>query len=254
MRINADRLQLSPSDVTAYLACEHLTQLELKVARGEIVKPRVEDAQAELIRRKGEEHERAYLAKLLSDGRDIVTIEIAGPDGEWDWERAARETEEAMRAGPRVVYQAAFLDGEWRGLADFVIRGADGSYEAYDTKLARHGKPAHVLQLCFYSEQIGRLQGRLPERMHIALGSGETQRYRTLDFLAYYRRVRERFLDAVHDRRPTEPYPVEHCSICEFREFCEAWWDEHDHLTRLANVRRDQVVRLHAAGMTTLPE
>ncbi|MEK6275829.1 MAG: TM0106 family RecB-like putative nuclease [Actinomycetota bacterium] len=238
--------------MTAYLECEHLTQLELKVARGELVKPHVEDAQAALIRRKGDEHERAYLAQLLADGRDVVTIEIAGDDGEWDWERAARETSDAIHAGREVVYQAAFLDGEWRGLADFVIRGPDGSYEAYDTKLARHGKPAHVLQLCFYSEQIGRVQGRLPERMHIALGSGETESYRVLDFLAYYRRVRGRFLDAVHNPRLTEPWPVAHCSMCDFLPLCEAWWDEHDHLTRVANIRRGQIVRLGEAGITTL--
>ncbi len=254
MKAENGALSFSPSDVTAYLACEHLTQLELKVARGDIVKPHVADAQAELIRRKGEEHERAYLAQLLADGRDVVTIEVAGDDGEWDLERAARETEEAMQAGREVVYQAAFLDGEWRGLADFVIRGADGSYEAYDTKLARHGKPANVLQLCFYSEQIGRIQGRLPERMHIALGSGATESYRVLDFLAYYRRVRERFLDAVHHPRPTEPWPVAHCKICDFRALCEAWWDEHDHLTRVANIRREQIVRLGEAGITTLAE
>src|SRR6266545_2197199 len=254
MRSSDGLLSFSPSDVTAYLECEHLTQLELKVARGEIVKPHAEDAQAALIRRKGDEHEAAYLSRLLADGRDVVTIQIAGPDGEWDWERAARETADAIQAGREVVYQAAFLDGEWRGLADFVIRGADGSYEAYDTKLARHGKPAHVLQLCFYSEQIGRIQGRLPERMHIALGSGETESYRVLDFLAYYRRVRERFLDAVHHPRLTEPWPVDHCGICYFRELCEAWWDEHDHLTRVANIRRDQIVRLGEAGITTLAE
>jgi predicted RecB family nuclease len=246
------RQSFSPSDMTAYLACEHLTQLELKVARGEIVKPHVEDAQAELIRRKGDEHEAAYLAQLVADGCDVATIEIAGPDGEWDWERAARETVDAIQTGHEVVYQAAFLAGEWRGLADFVIRGADGSYEAHDTKLARHGKPAHVLQLCFYSEQIGRIQGRLPERMHIALGSGQTECYRVLDFLAYYRRVRGRFLDAVHNPRLTEPWPVAHCSMCDFLPLCEAWWDEHDHLTRVANIRRDQIVRLGEVGITTL--
>src|SRR5438132_14386715 len=119
MEARGNQLLYSPSDLTAYLACEHLTQLELAASGGEIVKPEVEDAQAELIRRKGEEHERAYLAQLLADGRDVVTIELAGPDGEWEWLRAARETADAMRGGREIVYQAAFLDGEWRGLADF---------------------------------------------------------------------------------------------------------------------------------------
>src|SRR5437588_5534091 len=243
-------LIFSPSDLTAYLECEHLARLELEVARGELVKPLVEDPQAELIRRKGEQHEQAYLEQLIAEGRDVVSIDIA----DWDWERTARETADAMRAGREVIYQAAFVDGEWRGLADFVVRQLDGSYEAFDTKLARHGKPAHVLQLCFYSEQIGRVTGRMPQCMHIKLGSGESETYRVNDFLAYYRRVRERFLAFVHDTPYTEPYPVPHCQICEFRELCEKWWDEHDHLTRVANMRRDQIARLGDAGITTLAE
>ena len=35
-------------------------------------------------------------------------------------------------------------------------------YEALDTKLARHAKPAYILQLCFYNEQLARIQGREP--------------------------------------------------------------------------------------------
>ena len=59
MHLHADRLQLSPSDVTAFLACEHLTTLSLAHARGEIERPEVEDEQRDLIFRKGLEHERA---------------------------------------------------------------------------------------------------------------------------------------------------------------------------------------------------
>ena len=61
MRLDADRLYLSPSDVTAYLACEHLTSLSLRAARSEFEKPTVEDDQRDLVFRKGLEHERAYL-------------------------------------------------------------------------------------------------------------------------------------------------------------------------------------------------
>jgi len=248
---NGDLL-LSPSDLTAYLACEHLTQLELRVARGRFERPHPDDPQGDLIRRLGEEHEARYLLRLRDEGRDVVEIQLAETD--WDWERAARETEEALRSSADVVYQACFVDGGWRGLADFVVRQPDGSYEVVDTKLARHGKPAHVLQLCFYSEQVGRITGRMPERLHIELGSGVHESYRTHDFLAYYRRVRDRFLDAVRHPRETEPYPCDHCGICDFRELCEAWWDERDHLVRVAGIRRDQITRLAGAGITTLAE
>jgi len=54
-------------------------------------------------------------------------------------------------------------------------------YEVVDTKLARSAKPAHVLQLCFYSEQLGRIQGRLPEFFHVELGTGVRETFRTAD-------------------------------------------------------------------------
>jgi len=42
---------------------------------------------------------------------------------------------------------------DWRGFADFVERQPDGRYEVVDTKLARHSKPAYVLQPCFYFDR-----------------------------------------------------------------------------------------------------
>src|SRR2546426_4198135 len=98
-----------------------------------------------------------------------------------------------MFAGADVVYQACFVDGAWRGFADFVERQPDGSYEVVDTKLARHSKPTYVLQLCFYSEQVGRIQGTAPEHMHVVLGTRERETLRVADFQSYYHRVRGRF-------------------------------------------------------------
>jgi hypothetical protein len=59
--------------------------------------------QAELVFRKGLEHEDAYLRRLEAEGKTVRTIEIE-PDH--DWERAARETIEAslrlpVRSGQR---------------------------------------------------------------------------------------------------------------------------------------------------------
>src|SRR5204863_2121381 len=167
---------------------------------------------------------------------------------------AVEATADAIRSGVDVVYQACFVHDGWRGFSDFLVRQADGTYEAVETKLARHAKPYHVLQLCFYTEQVARLQRIEPKRMHIALGSGESESFRVADFSAYYRRVRRRFLEAVAAEAATDPYPVEHCGLCAFRPLCEKHWDAVDHLVRVAGIRRDQITRLAPVGITTLAE
>jgi uncharacterized protein len=243
------QLTFSPSDLTAFLACFHLTSLDMAVARGTLPRPDADDPQAELIRSKGEEHERAYLAELGTRGLRIVEVELGD---ELDWDRAAADTAEALAGLAEVVYQGVFVHEGWRGIADFLERQPDGSYEAADTKLARTSKPAHILQLCFYTEQLARVTGREPAFMHVLLGSGLRDSYRPGDFMAYYRRVRQRFLEFVAHPPATYPLPVSHCSICDFFERCKAQWERDDHLTLVARLRRDQVPRFEEAGIATL--
>jgi uncharacterized protein len=149
------RLWLSPSDLNDYVECAHLTTLALEVARGTRRRPHVPTDHGDLLRRKGEEHEAAYLRALRAQGRRVV--DVIGAD-RWDFEGSARATIEAMRAGAEIIYQATFVQGDWRGRADFLERveqptalGAWGN-EALDAKLARAEKPTYVLQLSFYSE------------------------------------------------------------------------------------------------------
>ena len=257
MQATNGRLVLSPSDLNDHVECAHLTTLSREVALGTRRRPHVPEDHADLLRRKGDEHEAAYLAALRAAGRQVVNV--VGAD-RWDFETSARATEDAMRAGAEVIYQATFVVGDWRGRADFLERvdrptalGAWG-YEALDTKLARAEKPTYVLQLCFYTEAIASIQGVTPEAMHVLLGIGERRTLRHADFAAYYRRVRDGFLAAVGRRDATEPYPVEHCALCEFREVCKERWDQEDHLALVAGIRREQVTRLRAAGIGTLTQ
>jgi uncharacterized protein len=250
VKLHEDRILLSPSDVTAYLGCEHATTLSLEVARGELEKPEPGE-QAELLFRKGREHEAAYLDRLRAEGKSIREISLE-PD--LDWERAARETAEALAEGVDVVYQGVLGHGDWRGVADFLERQPDGSYEAVDTKLARSSKPSHVLQLCFYSAELARIQGSEPGQIHVLLGSGERESLRPQDFAAYARRVRARLEAFVAAGQATTPYPCDHCGVCNFLPLCEAWWDEVDHLSRVAGVWGRHIERLESAGITTLAE
>jgi predicted RecB family nuclease len=100
-----------------------------------------------------------------------------------------------MRAGVGAIAQAPLLDGRWHGRADVLLRIdrpselGGWSYEVVDTKLARETRAGSVLQLCLYSDLVGRIQGRLPEHMFIVSPGQyeDPQRFRTADFLAYYR-------------------------------------------------------------------
>jgi uncharacterized protein len=249
------RLILSPSDLSGFLACRHLTRLDLSVARGEQKRPVFDDKHREILGRKGIEHELAYLARLERDGRRILHLPTYHKkEGGFDSESARRLTEEAIRAGEHdYLYQAYLADGDWQGFADFLERREDGSYEPVDAKLARAAKPEHVLQLCFYAEQIERIQGRLPEHVHAELGSGERESFRTAEYMAYYRRVRSRFLEALRDST-TETYPwkCERCGICPWHRKCYEKLMADDNLTLVAGLGRTYVPRLEAVGLPTL--
>ena len=254
MRLVDGTLRLSPTDLGNHLACAHLTQLELRVQRGELERPHVDDAYGEIIMAKGNEHEAAYLARLEERGLRVARMLTYDDEG-FDAEQARRATEEAIRAGEAdVIYQAYLSDGVWRGFADFLERQPDGTYEPVDTKLARSAKPLHLLQLCFYAEQLERIQGRLPEHIHVELGTGEREMFRTAEFIAFFRRSRERFLQALggNGAAPTYPWPCNHCGICDFRYLCRQQLVDDDHLVLVAGLGRLYAERLQGAGIPTL--
>src|SRR4051812_45520384 len=96
------RSMFSPSDLTEWLACTHAAALNLRVKRGGLPRPEEVDANAALIHKKGLEHEARYLQTLREAGRTIIAVEF---DTDHDWERATRETADAIRSGVDVVYQ-----------------------------------------------------------------------------------------------------------------------------------------------------
>src|ERR1035441_1939236 len=197
-----EQLIFSATDLINHLERPHLTQLDIEVALGRIDLTETRSDTTELVARKGDEHEQAYLAQLRSEGREIV--EIAGEPGLEGTRAAAQQTIEAMRAGAEVIYQGVLFDGvRWRGHSDFLRRverpSALGpfSYEVADTKLARRVKPYFLLQLCFYSELVEAIQGVAPEWMRVVLGTRDTQSFRVAEFAAYYRSVKHGFESVV---------------------------------------------------------
>lgn len=253
------------SDLNDYLECKRLTENESLSALGRIARPAGgTDEQAELLRRKGDEHERRYLQRLRGESAAIVEFGRA-ESGIEAYREAEQRTLEAMRSGAHIIYQATFFDGEFLGHADFLRRVevpsdlGPWSYEVIDTKLALHPKAYFLVQICNYSEHVARLQGCMPERGHIVLGNGEERSFRLHDYMAYYRRLKSRFLAFVSDpalaaENEAREYPLEckHCDLCGWNAACERKRIDDDHLSLVAWMRRDQIQKFEAAGIRTV--
>ncbi len=252
----------SATDLVAYLECEHLTALDFQALgdAGMRAGKSAPDESAELIARKGNEHERAYLLRLQAQGR--VVVDIAAGGGSID-DKTAR-TLQAMHQGAEVIYQATLRDGSLIGHADF-LRRVDGEasalgawrYEVADTKLARSAKGKFLVQLAFYSALLAKAQGAEPRLMHVVLGDHTERAFRCADYMHYYRSLLARFMARVQalasgTEARTYPLPAAHCDLCHWRERCEAQRLADDHLCQVANSSRVQWGKLQAAGVGTM--
>ncbi|MFL5776668.1 MAG: TM0106 family RecB-like putative nuclease [Chloroflexota bacterium] len=272
MQLIDGRPVYAATDLVAYLACEHLTQLERAALAGLVDRPMRADPELDIIRKRGFEHEKRYLADLMAGGRRAVTIALDGSieDRGDQLRAAAAETVAAMRDGADLIYQATFFNGTWRGHADFLLRVDDPAkpsafggwhYEVADTKLARHVKASAVLQICTYIDLLELIQQVRPEWMYVALGGSArtVERLRVDDYMAYYRSARDRFLATMASDEPrvfppptTYPDPVEHCDVCRWAPECELRRRTDDHLSLVAGISSRQRRALIDRGTSTL--
>ncbi|MEO6207654.1 MAG: TM0106 family RecB-like putative nuclease, partial [Candidatus Limnocylindrales bacterium] len=256
---------LSATDLVGFLACDHLSTLELGRIAGRWERPnRRDDPTIQLIQEKGDLHEAAYLDRLRGDGLRVVEIEKSDLRTPMDLRAAEATTLEAMRSGADVIFQATFFDGRWRGHADFLFkredRGSPGlggwSYDIADTKLARSVKGGAILQMCVYASLLKRLQGIAPEFLYVITGDQVKHPYRTADFAPYFRFVKARFearvdLGADGDTG-TYPDPVDHCRVCTWLPACMDRRRSDDHPSLVANLSRLDTERFESAGARTL--
>ncbi|WP_068110680.1 TM0106 family RecB-like putative nuclease [Tropicimonas marinistellae] len=252
MRETDGRVLLSASDLMRFMGCAHSTALDLLRLRGEGPEPGEDSEDVALLQKQGDAHEAAHLEKLKSSGLTIVEV----PRG--DLVSDADATRRALARGAEVVFQGAFLSGNWGGWSDFLMRVdrpstlGSFSYEVSDTKLKRKPHPKHVLQLVLYSDLLTDVQGVAPEFAHVELGTGERATLRLADFAHYARAARSRLETFVADPQPTRPVPCADCGLCRWARHCDSIWQTEDSLFNVANISRGQVKKLEAAGIATM--
>lgn len=244
--------QLTATNLSNHLSCEHLTQLERKVALGELKRPSYRDPSLDVLIQRGREHEAAYV-NHLSKNRKVV--DLRG--------QSQKTTLEAMSTGVDVIVQATLEEGQWNGIADILIKVdkksdlGNWSYEVQDTKLAQNTKAATILQLCLYSDLLATLQGVEPDKMYV-VKPGEnfpTEDYRFAEFSAYYRMVKKKLEQTItNGEQNTYPDPVEHCNICRWWQVCDKKRHEDDHLSLVAGIRSLHIVELEKQKIITLEQ
>ena len=251
MHVSDSRLTLSATDLANHLGCRHLTQLDLRRARGELDRPWRHDPAVEVLQLKGLDHERGYLDHLRDQGLRVQRL----PGG-----RTLEETRRALAGGADAIAQPWLSDGRWTGIADVLLRAAGASdlgdyhYEVVDTKLSANTKPGTILQLCLYAELLGELQGRRPEQvMVVTPGTGfEPEVYRVDHYEACYRQVKARLEAEVGAGASTYPEPCDHCNVCDWWKRCDQQRRDDDHLSLVAGITRGQRTELSGWGIETL--
>ena len=250
----AGQVYFSATDLTHFGECQYLSWLD-RLHLDQPMQKALADDQSQLIQTKGYEHEAAFFEKLNALHANVVTV-----DTKVTLEQRAAQTNQAIASGADVIYQATLLRGNLIGHADFLIRtGADKNgkhhYEVADTKLARSTKAKFLLQLCFYSDLLSDITGQLPHMMHVELGNGMRESFRVTDYFYYYRNLLQRMLASAQNSdgpAPCYPVPCDFCSLCDWRELCANKRVADDHLSAVANISNQQVVRLENAGVKTL--
>jgi len=254
VQLIANEIVCSATDLVNFLTCEHLTTLDLIDLHTPL--PRTDDDDiAQLMQEKGFAHENQLAETLRQRHGSFIDITKISET----LEQKIHATLNAVQQGNDIIYQATLRDGNLIGHADFLRRVpcpsrlGEYSYEVLDTKLSRHARPTHLIQLSFYSRLLAVHQGFHPRMMHLIFGDNTEQGFHCADHRRYLAALVHDFLRRIQlSGNKTYPDPCEYCGRCKWRGICEEQRQRDDHLCQVANIRKSQIKKLNAAGVQTL--
>ena len=253
MKRTAGQIVFSPSDLVRYAESPFASWMDrYHLENPDLLQPDEATEDQELIAQTGDQHERAVLNEFKASIPGLAEI----PKDDFSVARA--KTLASISGKAPIIYQAALESGRFAGYADFLIIKGTEAYQVWDTKLARSPKPHYAVQLCCYSEMLADMTGQqLPERFGIILGSKERIEFRVEDFIHYYRGLKTSFLSMQENfsgdlaDRP-EPFPM--ADHGRWTSYAERFFDDSDHLVRVAGITTGQIKKLRKAGVATLAE
>lgn len=261
MQLRKESLSLAPTDLSNFLSCRHLSALDLNAAKGLAERPSRYGPVIDELRARGIAHEAMYLEHLREQGFSIAPVGDEDTDDRTNGSDLDR-TLAAMRKGFDIIYQPTLADETWSGRADFLRKVdtpsdlGDWSYEVIDTKLARDTKAGTVLQLCVYSDLLGKVQGVRPELMYVVTPGNDFKplEYRIDDYAAYFHLLERGIGAFINEPSDTYPELVSHCDLCVWWSECEKRRRGDDHLCYVAGISNSQIKNLRALGVEHLAD
>ena len=251
MKRVAEQVVYSPTDLTKFFESEFacwMERYELEMPESTVFKADPSDEMQQLLSEMGQNHEQSYLESLQQAGTGICMVERTDA-----WET----TLDAMKSGRHYIYQASLQHESFMGYADVLVRVEEPSnlgswsYIPLECKLAINPKPLFIIQSCCYCDLLGGIQGMVPKEFCVLLGKAEIKRFRTEDYIHYYRRLRQLFLQFMATfSLKSRPLPKGD-RHGRWSGEAEQVLRELDHLSEVANITRSQIRRLEAAGITT---
>lgn len=272
-RLGDDSWVISASDLTVLAQCPWRVArvTDEKLGKG-IVVPDITDPMLQLVARLGLEHEARQLELLRSRLPRVVEITYARdfpPSDVLRWradiEASAHATKEALTEGVDAIFQGVFYQRSlpespfpvgFQGFADFLVN-SDGTWEVWDTKLARSAKDSALIQLAAYANQLDVLGIPRSHEVRLILGDGTNSIHDVTELVPLYLDQRSDLLSLMHERiqdpLPT-PWDDERYRACGTKG-CPACGEQiyiHDDLFQIAGLRKTQRDKIRVAGFSTM--
>ncbi len=247
---------LLASDLSKYLGCQFLTQLDWASIEGRIKKVYEKDLSREAFQIRGSQHEEAYSDFMEKEGYTKCELGLA---------ETQVSTISAMKKGYDIITQATLSNKNWLGRADILKKVktpsnlGNWSYEVVETKLSQETQAGTILQLCLYSDLLASIQEVQPELMTVVSPGFTITEYQFQKYSAYFRMLQNSLYKTitepsinVEQPKGIYPEPVPQCDFCDWWMWCKQKRYDDDDLSIIANITKFQKEELHTLDIKTM--
>ena len=254
MSKKVDKSNYSPTDLNNFVSCKYhikndLLKDELKLKKKE------KNANLKLRIEYGIQHEANHFELLKTKHKKHITI-----NPNQSAEKKCAETIKALKDGYDLIYKAYFVDNNFRGEVDFLLKTkiksklGDYSYEVHDTKITKNLRPKHVLQITGYSYLLSKIQGFTPIKMYLIDGANITHDFKVSEFLDYFLYTKDNFEKFLPKIEKIDLYPEKctFCNICPWLDECEKIWVGDNYINQICGINVSQITKLKKENIRTV--